>query len=81
MKLKILYRKNLKMSSGKIAAQCVHAAMGIGHDDYDMSIVVLKVSDEKFREVRDNSRCFVVEDAGYTDVEPNTETCLAYYEE
>lgn len=28
-RLKLLVRKNLKMSSGKIAAQCVHAALGL----------------------------------------------------
>jgi peptidyl-tRNA hydrolase len=80
MKLKILYRKNLKMSPGKIAAQCVHAATGLHHDDYGMSVVVLAVSDKKFQDLPPGSGCFLVRDAGHTEVEPGTPTCIAYYE-
>lgn len=83
MKLKILYRKNLKMSPGKVAAQAVHAATGIGHTSYNLCVVVLGVSDKKFNEARYNpeqSNLFVVFDAGHTEVAPGTITCLAYYE-
>ncbi len=81
MKLKILYRKNLKMSPGKIAAQCVHAAAGIGHADYGMSVVVLGVSDKKFWKHNENRDCFLVQDAGHTEVESGTYTCVAFYED
>jgi peptidyl-tRNA hydrolase len=80
MKLKILYRKCLNMTPGKLAAQCVHAATGIGHGDYSMSVVVLGVSTAKFEEAKTAYESYVVRDAGYTEVEPGTETCLAYYE-
>lgn len=82
-RLKILYRKNLKMSPGKIAAQAVHASAAIGHDKPLMSVVVLGVSDRKFSEhlVRSDIRPHVVLDAGYTEVPPGTETCMAFYEE
>lgn len=67
------------MSPGKIAAQAVHAATGIKHHDYMMSVVVLGVSDKKFNETVEEEKCFVVHDAGYTEVEPGTATCAAYY--
>lgn len=85
MKLKILYRKNLKMSPGKIAAQAVHAATGIGHEYATMPVVVLSVSDKKFNDqcslLANGKQCFhIVTDAGHTEVEPGTMTCVAYYE-
>lgn len=85
MKLKILYRKNLKMSPGKIAAQAVHAAIGVKHDDNSLPVVVLEASDNKFFEkLRELESCkasyYLVEDAGYTEVEKGTMTCLAFFE-
>lgn len=85
MKLKIIYRKNLKMSPGKIAAQAVHAAVGVKHDDNSLSVVALGVSDNKFFEkLREIESCkafyYLVKDAGYTEVEKGTMTCLAFYE-
>jgi peptidyl-tRNA hydrolase len=80
MKLKIIYRKNLKMSPGKIAAQAVHAAIGIGCTDPMMTVVVLGVSDKGFTEIVNIVDCFVLKDAGYTEVKPGTVTCAAYYE-
>jgi peptidyl-tRNA hydrolase, PTH2 family len=49
-RVKILVRKNLKMTPGKMAAQCVHAAIGLGVKDPLISVVVLEVSDKKFNE-------------------------------
>lgn len=77
MKLKILYRKNLKMSDGKLAAQCVHAGRGLGGPEAD-AVIVLGVSDTKFRE--NCERGYVVVDAGRTELEPGTETCVAFWE-
>lgn len=79
MKLKILYRKNLKMSPGKLAAQCVHAAAGAGYTGGADAVVVLGVSCRKFSEFKPHAK-FVVCDAGRTEVEPGTETALAFYE-
>ncbi|MFA5261029.1 MAG: aminoacyl-tRNA hydrolase [Candidatus Omnitrophota bacterium] len=88
-RLKIIYKKNLKMSTGKVAAQCVHAAAGLGFTDGLMSVVVLGVSDNKWKEtMRELGEkgyvipfsCYVVKDAGYTEVKPGTETCAAYFE-
>lgn len=83
-RIKILYRKNLKMSEGKIAAQAVHAALGLYKQDQQQyfSCVVLGVSDRKFEEAGLNwSSCYVVHDAGFTEVKAGTATCLAFYEE
>jgi peptidyl-tRNA hydrolase len=93
MRIKILVRKNLKMSDYKTAAQCVHAALNLYKlDPQDhWSCVVLGVSDKKFEEKRDAlmaaatgwgaTAYYVVTDAGYTEVPPGTQTCLAFYEE
>ena len=88
MKIKILYRKNLKMSPGKLAAQAVHAAMGlyfeVGGDiiDHMTSVVVLGVSDKKFvEEATVNGASYTVIDAGYTELPAGTETCVAFLEE
>lgn len=63
-RIKLLVRKNLKMSSGKIAAQCVHAALGLNEEaakeyPYELyclspmlSVIVLQVSDAKFKEAK-----------------------------
>ena len=81
MKVKVIYRKNLKMSTGKIAAQAVHAVVGLGVTDYYASVVVLGVSDKKFRELTNNDKCFVVKDIGKTEVDAGTLTCAAFYED
>lgn len=85
-RLKVLYRKNLKMSPGKIAAQAVHAAIGLGANDPMMSVVVLGVSDTKFATEGGlfhfkPDPFYIVRDAGYTEVPAGTETCMAFYEE
>lgn len=67
------------MSPGKLAAQAVHAATGIGNIDYQMNVVVLDVSDKKFKEIVEQEKAFVVRDAGHTELNPGTETCAAFY--
>ena len=79
MKLKILYRKNLKMSPGKLGAQCAHAAVAISKDNKPNPIIVLGVSDKKFEEFKLSAQ-IIIRDAGKTEVKPKTETCLAYFE-
>ena len=86
-RIKILFRKNLKMSESKLAAQCVHAALGLDQSSIEninalMSVVVLGISDKKFDEQKNaEGNRYLVRDAGYTEVAPGTETCLAFLEE
>ena len=84
-RIKILARKNLKMSPGKLAAQAVHAALALTSlEKLDplQSVVVLEVTDRKFNEkINGEGKLAVVRDAGYTEVEPGTITCLAFLED
>lgn len=84
MRIKCIYRRNLKMTEGKLAAQCVHAALGLAKmfpeaGDPMHSVVVLEASDKKFNEAK-GPDVYVVKDAGRTEVEPGTETVLAILE-
>jgi peptidyl-tRNA hydrolase len=81
-RIKILVRKNLDMSKGKQSAQSVHAALGLMRTDPRpyWSCVVLEVSDQKFEEAKLAHHAYVVRDGGYTEVEPGTETAMAFYE-
>ena len=84
-RVKILARKNLKMSSGKLTAQAVHAALALTSlEKLDplQSVVVLEVTDRKFNEkINGEGKLAVVRDAGYTEVAPGTLTCLAFLED
>jgi peptidyl-tRNA hydrolase len=77
MKLKIFYRKNLNMSPGKLAAQCVHAACALKTDP-QMAVIVLGLTDRRFDQMKSNAEV-VIRDAGRTEVEPSTETCFALF--
>ena len=81
--IKILYRKHLDMSSGKLAAQSVHAALGLmkmePRDSY-AKCVVLGAGTKAFEEAKLHNSVYVVTDSGKTEVKPGTETCLAYWE-
>lgn len=86
-RIKILARKNLKMSSGKLAAQSVHAALALAcleQLDPMMSVVVLEVNGKPFDEAKATRQgrqsVAVVRDAGFTEVAPGTETCIAFLE-
>ena len=48
-RIKIYYRRNLEMSAGKLAAQCVHAALALPKASPLQSVVVLSLSDVKFQ--------------------------------
>ena len=82
MTFKIYYRRNLKMTSGKLAAQACHAAIGYGVPK-DASVVVLSASDAKYYErVADHPHdAYRVVDAGYTELTAGTETCMGYMED
>jgi len=81
MKIKAIYRKNLKMSTGKIAAQVAHAVKNLGTTPADCNIVVLGVSDSKFYAACTLPNCYIQVDKGLTEVEPGTETAAAWIED
>ena len=82
MKIKAIYRKNLKMPEGKVASQVAHAVKNLGITPTDSIIVVLAVSDKKFEEmVAERSDCYVQVDMGLTCVESETRTAAAWIEE
>ena len=74
MRIKILARKKLKMSPGKLAAQAVHAELALNalvEVDPLMSVIVLSVNDAPFNRAKaEHSVIAVVHDAGFTEVSP-----------
>lgn len=92
LKQVILAREDLKLSKGKLAAQVSHASVEAAlrsHKDdlYDwrsqgMKKVVLKVKDLKellmYKEMAEDEGLIValITDAGHTEVDPGTITCL-----
>ena len=78
MRIKVVYRKNLKMTTGKVAAQVAHAVKNLGETPEDCSIVVLKVSDKKFDEHAESEEGYMVRDHGKTEVDPGTRTAFAW---
>jgi peptidyl-tRNA hydrolase len=83
-KIKALIHKNLRMSERKVAAQCMHAAIGLYKKDPQdhWSSVVLEASTKKFYEaVAAHPEGYVVTDAGYTEVPAGSHTVVCWYEE
>ena len=80
MRIKAIYKKNLKMSEGKVAAQIAHAVKNLGITPIDCDIIVLKVSDKKFDELTSQNDCYIQTDKGMTEVEYGTQTAAAWIE-
>lgn len=81
MRIKVIYRKNLQMSDGKVAAQVAHAVKNLGPTPTDCDIIVLKVSDKKFIETMNEClsyTSYLQTDKGLTEVNPNTDTAFAW---
>lgn len=79
-RVKAIYRKNLRMSEAKVAAQVGHALIGLGVTDPLVTIIVLRVSDRKFYELTCERECYSHADFGFTEVEPGTVTAAAWIE-
>ena len=80
MRIKAIYRKNLKMTEGKVAAQVAHAVKNLGITPTDSDIIVLRVSDKKFNELTQSNDCYIQVDKGLTEVEGQTPTAAAWIE-
>jgi peptidyl-tRNA hydrolase, PTH2 family len=88
----ILYRKDLKLDKGKLAAQASHASTEaalrsnkkilLAWREKGMKKVVLKVADEKelvsMKRLADKNKLIsaLIRDAGRTRLKPGTLTCL-----
>lgn len=80
-RIKAIYRKNLKMSEGKISAQVAHAVKNLGFTPTDCDIIVLGVSDKKFDELTKENDSYIQYDFGKTEVEAGTPTAAAWFEQ
>lgn len=87
MRIKIYYRKNLKMSEGKVASQVAHVAKELGRLEYSIAsedvIIVLGVSDTKYKELSLNYQTETFDwyeqvDKGITEVLEDTPTAFGY---
>lgn len=77
---KCYYRKNLKMSSAKLAAQVGHVTSMLSFTiTIPYKIIVLEASDAKFEKLKERSD-YVQVDLGFTEVEAGTETVLGWVE-
>lgn len=81
-RLVIVYRNNLKMSRGKIAAQAVHAALAYSQTwpvDMHQKVVCLGLNEGPFNSlVLSKDRGVAIKDRGDTEVPRGTVTCLAF---
>ena len=91
MKIKCLYRRNLKLSDQKLAAQVGHVVgnlVQITEDqiDRDSVIIVLKASDKKFAEKHEelldskDVNWYIQIDRGLTEISEGTKTVMGWIE-
>ena len=79
-RVKVWYKRNLKVSPAKLAAQVAHAVNGLMLQTTDLDIIVLKASNRQFLQMKDTEGCYIQVDKGLTEIPKGTETCLAYIE-
>ena len=88
----ILVRDDLKLTKGKMSAQCSHASVGAvlkSHkddikkwQDQGMKKVILRVKDKeelyKYKQLAEDAGLVValITDAGHTHLQPGTPTCV-----
>lgn len=89
MRIKIYYRKNLKMSAEKLSAQCGHVAKELGRllpsNGRTDTITILRVSDKKYKELClqyqvEGVYWYQQIDSGLTEVPEGTITCFGFIE-
>lgn len=85
MIVKCLYRRNLKMTPGKLAAQVAHAVIPLSLEFGTVCdrIIVLEASNKKFDEQiellrKEDAYYHVQVDAGFTELEKGTPTVVAW---
>ena len=91
--IKILFRKNLKMSPQKLAAVCTHIGKQLGKftdfndDPFEDKVIVLNASDKKYNEKLSDIQYdedlvyFEHIDTGVKEVEPFTPCAVGWIEE
>jgi PTH2 family peptidyl-tRNA hydrolase len=88
----IVVRDDIDMSLGKMCVQCCHASLGSAKEaknsvtkkweEEGAKKVVLKIESEKelknlYKKAKsEKTPCFLVKDAGLTQLQPGTTTCL-----
>ncbi len=93
MKIKIHFRKNLKISKQKLAAACTHIGNHIGQkycslghtsNAPDDIVIALEASDKSFKEIKESivSQEDLIyhlhTDNGFTEVQPDTEIAIGW---
>ena len=84
MKTYIIVRRDLNMRRGKEIAQACHAVRGLGAVD-SFAVVGLRANSladlmtAASRATVNEWPLYIVRDAGLTEVEPGTATCMAVY--
>ena len=92
MKIRIYYRKNLKLSPQKLASSCTHIGKELGKvcgdtNLFEDKVIVLMASDKKFKEIKQEVFYTIPEshyhlhiDNGVTEVMKNTEIAFGWIE-
>ena len=78
--IKCYYRRNLRMTSGKLAAQVGHVVANLTVNKIPERIVVLETSDLQFNEMKEKPRSYTQVDNGLTEIEVGTETVVGWWE-
>ncbi|AGH32230.1 hypothetical protein VPHG_00167 [Vibrio phage 11895-B1] len=93
MKIKIYFRKNLRLPDVKLASCCTHIGKELARksslsDPWDDVVIILSASDKKFGEYKqyciDNSDTLKYHlhiDRGFTCVDEGTECAIGWIEE
>jgi peptidyl-tRNA hydrolase, PTH2 family len=91
----LVVRESLGMSPGKIAAQCAHAMRLLLTEFHRFPhvgthfltwlegvaprVVVLRADDKEWERLKGAAKCFVMRDAGHTEVAAGSETAMALW--